>query len=190
MFASSAVTRVTSGLADLRCDHHWSRSLDGPSGAHVSVCGRYRTLLWRTFAMGADAAPLVFCMLNPSTADAVLDDPTIRRCLGFAQREGAGGIIVVNLLPWRATDPSDLNRAYQRGDDVFWERGNREDIELARSFGPFVLAWGSGIRPWMDGQARFIRRFAGHALCLGKTKLGEPRHPLMLPRAALLESYP
>jgi len=173
-------------------DHHWSRPLGRACGAHISACGKYRTLLWRTFAVGADAAPLVFCMLNPSTADGASDDPTIRRCLGFAMRELAGGIIVVNLSPWRATDPSDLEKAYRRGDDVLWESDNRKAIELARSLssGAIILAWGAGIRPWMDLPSRFVRRIACPALCLGKTRRGEPRHPLMLPKDTRLVSYP
>jgi hypothetical protein len=169
--------------------HEWSAPLGGPSGAHVSECGRYRTLLWRTFAVGGDAAPLVFVMLNPSTADATKDDPTIRRCLGFARREGMGGIIVVNLLPWRATDPRDLDSAYWRDEDVFLVDENRKEMGLARSFGPFVLAWGGSIKPWADGAARMARQIAGHGLCLGRTKSGEPRHPLMLPKTARLENF-
>lgn len=171
-------------------EYVWSRALGNSSGAHLSACGRYRTLLWRTFAMGADAAPLVFVMLNPSTADAERDDPTIRRCLGFAYREGAGGIIVANICPWRATDPNDLYRAHSNGHDVLWQDGNEEAMTKARSFGPFVLAWGSGVRPWMDGAARMARKIGGAPLCLGVTKNGEPRHPLMLRRDAELRRFP
>jgi hypothetical protein len=129
-------------------------------------------------------------MLNPSTADAERDDPTIRRCLGFAYREGAGGIIVVNLCPWRATDPKELYRAREQGHDVLWKDGNYEAMEKARSYGPFVLAWGSGVRPWMDDSARMARQTAADAMCLGVTKNGEPRHPLMLRRDAELRRFP
>ena len=70
--------------------------------AWISECGRYRYSLTRRFADGLD---LVFVMLNPSTADADKDDPTIRRCCGFADRMGFGGIIVVNLFALRAAAP-------------------------------------------------------------------------------------
>jgi hypothetical protein len=151
-------------------------------------------MLWRTFIEGGESAPLKFVMLNPSTADADTDDATIRRCMGFAKREKAGGILVVNLSPWRATDPADLDRAYRRGEDVLYLKGrdgNRSVIQRARAGGPFILAWGAGIRPWMREMAEWVITEGGlyQNLCLGKTKEGEPRHPLMLPRDAKLEPF-
>src|SRR5687767_7058306 len=76
----------------------WSGCLGAPSGCWLSDDNAYRTLLWRTFQdVGfLQRPPLVFGMMNPSTATHLLLDPTVRRCLGFARREGAGGIIVVN----------------------------------------------------------------------------------------------
>jgi len=169
--------------------HQWSAPLGRPSGALITPCGRYRTMLWRTFGIGADARPLVFVMLNPSTADADADDPTIRRCLRFADREDAGGILVVNLSPYRATDPRDLERARREGIDVVLATENYQAMKRARSFGPFVLAWGAGVRPWMDSPARVARQIGGACLCLGRTKMGEPRHPLMLSHTAKLELF-
>lgn len=168
----------------------WSAALGPPGGATLSECGLHRYLLWRTFD-GARTTPLVFGMLNPSTADANKNDPTITRCLGFARREGAGGIIVVNLSPFRATDPQDLLDSHEAGIDVFQASENRAALDLARSFSTrFVLAWGAGIRPWLDGAARAMRQAAGaEALCLGRTKMGEPRHPLMLRADTPLERF-
>ena len=58
------------------------------SGAIISACGQYRYHLWRRWD---ELLPtMVWVMLNPSTADATEDDPTIRRCIGFAKREGCG----------------------------------------------------------------------------------------------------
>src|SRR5262249_62207047 len=84
-------------VATLRCAAGFSR------------CGRYRYWLTRTW----DAARPAVCwlMLNPSTADAARDDPTIRRCIGLARRWGHGGIVVVNLFAWRAPDPAAPARA-------------------------------------------------------------------------------
>src|SRR5689334_20041621 len=70
--------------------------------AVLSPCGLYRYRLTRRWG---DGPALLFVMLNPSTADATEDDPTIRRCTGFAKREGMPAIEVVNLFAWRATDP-------------------------------------------------------------------------------------
>jgi hypothetical protein len=63
--------------------------------AIISECGRYRYRLTREWG---DGPLLTFAMLNPSTANAEIDDPTIRRCMSFGRREGASGISVFNLF--------------------------------------------------------------------------------------------
>jgi hypothetical protein len=78
------------------------------SGAELSACRTYRYRLWRQW--DADLAPVVWVMLNPSTADESADDPTIRKCIGFAQRWGYGGIEVVNLYAYRSPDPRQLKK--------------------------------------------------------------------------------
>lgn len=157
-------------------------------GAEISDCGRYRWILWRECMPGG--RPLVFCMLNPSAADAVKPDPTITRCLGFARRENASGIVVVNLSPWRATDPRDLDAARRRGEPVLAESENRSAMQRAAlaGGGRVVLAWGAGIRPWMAAPA-FAARRLGESWCLGKTRGGQPSHPLMLRAAAPLVPF-
>src|SRR4051812_26865304 len=77
--------------------------------AVISACGRYRYLLTRQVGPGPRAA--TFIMLNPSTADATKDDPTIRRCIGFARQWGCGRLSVLNLFAFRATDPAAMKRA-------------------------------------------------------------------------------
>src|SRR5262245_19133112 len=77
--------------------------------ALISPCGLYRYWLTRTW--DNSLRRVCWVMLNPSTADAEQDDPTIRRCVGFARSWGAGGIIVVNLFAFRASDPKALLRA-------------------------------------------------------------------------------
>ena len=157
----------------------WYDVLGDRSGSSVSDCHLYRYLLWRVW--DKEFRPMSFCMLNPSTADACVDDPTIRRCMGFARREGCGGILVVNLIPFRATKPADLEIAWKSGRDVFHESCNNQALRMASDLGLRVLAWGASIRPWMDRSARLARREFSNAMCLGKTKRGEPRHPLMVP---------
>lgn len=75
-------------------------------GAFISECNLYRYWLTREWGEGGNL--MAFVMLNPSTADANIDDPTIRRCVGFAKREGRNGIVVVNLFAGRATDPDEM----------------------------------------------------------------------------------
>lgn len=145
--------------------------------ATISACGQYRYWLERKWGK---AAPQVFVMLNPSTADADADDQTIRRCIGFAKREDAGGLIVVNLFGLRSTDPKALiSHADAIGPD------NAENIGLALlsaaiSGRPVICAWGA--HSFATTQAgRLPRRasdFGAELTCLGATKEGHPRHPL------------
>ena len=136
--------------------------------ALLSPCGRYRWWLSRTWG---DAPPLVFIGLNPSTADASQDDPTIRRCIGFARREGCGGLLMLNLFAFRATDPAQLHCV---ADPV----GPENDVTLVNmARGRVVTAWGA--HPAAFSRAAAIRSLvSAPLLCLGTTKDGSPRHPL------------
>ena len=155
-------------------------------GAVISEDEAYRYTLWRQWGPGA---PMVFVMLNPSTADATQDDPTIRRCIGFAKREGYGGIHVVNLFAYRATNPADLLRCPIDvvGPDNFAHL--REAGRMARLGGVCVAAWGShaAATRLAVNNARMALRCS--ISCLGLTKAGAPKHPLYLPGDAPLISY-
>lgn len=114
--------------------------------------------------------------LNPSTADARQDDPTIRRCIGFARDWGYGGLVVTNLFAFRATYPADLKAA---ADPV----GPRNDAWIRRMAGQveiIVAAWGNdGL--WLDRSERVQQMLAGRLHCLRLNAGGEPAHPLYLP---------
>lgn len=141
------------------------------SRALISPCQRYRYRLERSWG---DDRLLTFVMLNPSTADEHLDDPTIRRCMGFARREGCDGIVVANLYAWRATSPADLWKAvdpYGPDNDAALERVARE------AQGPVVCGW--GVHGGKNNRPIALMQNAGAVLvCLGHTKGGNPRHPL------------
>lgn len=107
------------------------------SDALLSTCGLYRYWLSRTWG---DTPPLVVIGLNPSTADAMQDDPTIRRCIGFARREGCGGLMMLNLFAFRATDPAMLYTTQARV-------GPLNDYMLHRlATGKVLAAWGAQSR--------------------------------------------
>lgn len=145
--------------------------------ALISDCGRYRYTLGRSWE-SADAKLCVFVMLNPSTADASEDDPTIRRCIGFAQDWGYGRLLVVNLYAYRATDPKQLWKVVDPvgpdNDDALTEAMEAADF--------VVLAWGSHGAKNGRGQRveDLARTHAGSVATLGRTKAGEPKHPLYL----------
>lgn len=122
--------------------------------------------------------PLVFVMLNPSTADAFVLDPTVRRCIGFAQAWGAGGLIVLNAYALRATDPKALR---SHPDPVGPDNDEVIRRHLSAFIGRVVVAWGAHAAPERAAQVRYLIEIAGHRpTCLGRTKAGAPRHPLYL----------
>lgn len=138
-------------------------------GATFSTDRRYRYRLWRRWDR---SRPVVaFVMLNPSTADARNDDPTIRRCVGFARSWGYGGIEVVNVFAYRASDP----RALRAVDDPAGAENGRHIRRAVGRADLVVLAWGAQASG--SGLLSLPR-----ARCLGLTRSGQPRHPLYLRR--------
>jgi hypothetical protein len=151
--------------------------------AIISKDGKYRYWLERKLSSPIKNT-CVFIMLNPSTADAELDDPTIRRCKGFAERFQCGKLVVVNLFAYRATRPADL---YKAKDPV----GKENDKHLAKALalpGMIICGWGAND---VNDRAARLKAMADwqkvNLCCLGKTKSGAPKHPLYLPALAPLE---
>jgi hypothetical protein len=152
------------------------------SHACFSPCRRYRYTLFRDLGMRGPTLTVV--MLNPSTADAVKDDPTIRRVIGYAQAWGNGALQVLNLFAFRATDPREMMTAADPVGPDNDEHLTRE-LLLAKSDQRFVLAaWGT------HGGHRSRDFHVLHKLvdgvewrCLGRTHHGYPRHPLYTPKS-------
>jgi hypothetical protein len=163
-------------------------TFDGGAGAVVSDDGRYRYALTRTWR--PDAPLLTFVMLNPSTADAYADDPTIRRCIGFARREGAAGIRVANLFAYRATSPAALvGPVDAAADDPRVGPLNDRYLGTLPYFERIVVAWGAFHAP--ERVAHVVRLLQPRALwCLGVTASGAPRHPLYVRADAPLVPWP
>ena len=157
--------------------------------AVISECGLYRYRLERQ--TGASSGTIAWLMLNPSTADATADDPTIRKVLGFSEQAHYRWVIVVNLFAWRATDPRDCRANLAQAEGA----QNRDYIlQAADDAQQLVCAWGA--QPWATAQAcRVLRWFGGYRkqslLRIGGElpKNGAPRHPLMAPYASGLVPF-
>jgi len=151
-------------------------------GATFSPCRRYRYRLWRLWSELAE--PVAFCMMNPSTANEDVDDPTIRRCVRFAHAWGHGGIVVVNLFAWRATYPAEL---LQAADPIGPDNDNWIEAERGRC-ARLVCAWGDPPLRLQD-RADAVADMLGITACFGFTKSGNPRHPLYLRGDAPLRPF-
>jgi len=158
------------------------------SYAILSQDGIYRYVLTReTGSLPPTRRPICFIMLNPSTADAMQDDPTIRRCKAFAKDFECDELVVVNLFALRATDPKALlsHQDPVGPDNDFHIKSTIEDVRKRNGF--VVAAWGSHKMAWSRMQS--IKSDLGELLCLGTTKDESPRHPLYLRKDAPLKPW-
>lgn len=140
--------------------------------ACLSSCRRYRYALRRRWGPGASA---MLIGLNPSTADKTQDDPTIRRCIGFARAWGFDALCTVNLFAYRATDPADMKKAADPVGDI----NDATLLDAAKEAGVVVAAWGAyGTYRGRDAQ---VRSMLPHLHYLRLTKDEHPGHPLYFP---------
>lgn len=154
--------------------------------ATFSPCGKYRYDLTRTWG---DEPPIIWIGLNPSTADATVDDATMRRVTAFSKREGAGGFVMLNLFALRSTDPAGLlSEADPCGPNNLVTV--RRHISTAQTV---IAAWGAHktvSRSMVRLHLADDMRQAGRTLwCLGKTSDGRPRHPLYVKGDAPLVAF-
>jgi hypothetical protein len=141
-------------------------------GADFSRDRVYRYRLWRTFESGEGT--VTFIGLNPSTADETNNDPTVRRCMGFAYRWDFQRFVMLNIFGFRSTDPRPLTTmSNPTGPE------NDEWIQLVVGEASLVVAaWGN--QGSIQRRGAFVRQsLDSHALHhLGLTVMGYPRHPL------------
>jgi hypothetical protein len=174
------VAELEAGVVEARC------SASGPvrvptsrsRSAVFSSCDRYRYRLDRVVGKGTER--IVWIMLNPSTADASADDPTIRRVVGYTKAWGFDVATVVNLFAWRAADPSELPRdpdvAIGPENDLYI-RAALDGAKLA------ICAWGSSgpkqiLEQRVVGVRALIEESGVEPCVVSTTKAGAPRHPL------------
>lgn len=211
-FISRSLSRVgrderysLSGLHSCGNRFQWKRWLMHKyidMGANISACGKYRYSLWREWRGthdpknwrwigGVDGAghrlgepkSCLFIMLNPSTADGMQDDPTIRRCVAFAKAWNFERLEVVNLFAYRATQPAAL-LALNHHDDPVGPENLRIVSALAQDAGKIICAWGANgshlgqdeqVLGWIEKPAYALKITAG----------GHPGHPLYIPSKAV-----
>jgi len=158
---------------------------DDVKTAVISECGRYRYRLSRQWG---DDRSVLFIMLNPSVANHEIDDPTIRRCIGFAKAWGFGGLRVGNLFAYRATDPAALKAVSDPcGPENSWHL-----LLMAKGSDTTVCAWGR------RGEWRSRDRAVVELLCragirpmmLAKPDKHYPMHPLYLPATTTCREMP
>lgn len=149
--------------------------------ALISKCGTYR--YWLSRVWDVEKQQVMFIGLNPSTADAEDDDPTIRRMMDFAKRWGYGGIVVTNLFAYRATQPTDMFNA----DEPVGIDNDHHIRVLSAKCHIVVFCW--GVNGYYKGRDMEVAAMFKHAHCLGKTVGGYPKHPLYLKADTQLEKF-
>jgi len=156
------------------------------SGAAFSPCRRWRTLLWRTWDAAKPAAN--FLMLNPSTADETVLDPTCARARDYAERWGYGALLVTNVFAWRATDPGEMKAAR----DPVGKGNDAAILRAARASELVVCAWGNH-GAYLERSTRVKQLLAKAGIALHVLRLnagGEPAHPLYLPGSLRPRRWP
>lgn len=157
------------------------------TGAILSMCGTYRYSLTRSWAQEGGVGKVLWIMLNPSTADASLDDPTIRRCIGFSKAWAYAELEVCNLFALRSTDPSAI---YEAADPV-GEPNDAAIREAACKADAVVAAWGTfgGHLGRDKAVMKIFTEVQKPPRCLGITMQGFPKHPLYVAGATPLVNY-
>lgn len=150
--------------------------------AHLSDCNQYRYTLSRTWS---SETSLLFIMLNPSTADALKDDATIRRCMAFAFSNGFGGISVVNLFALRTPSPRVLKASTI---DPIGPENDHWIEKMMSTHKDVVAAWGNHGN--FLNRSTTIRDRYQNLMCLSINGSGEPKHPLYISGKAKLTPYP
>lgn len=143
--------------------------------AVISDCGKYRYLLRRVWDYERIRA--LFIMLNPSTADAKVDDPTIRSCVRLCKDNNFGSLEVVNLFGYRATDPQSL---LEVDDPIGPKNDNCIGAAISRC-DLIICAWGAHKMAGHRGNDVWNEVLCYHrpaVFCFGVNKDKSPRHPL------------
>ncbi|GAA3637693.1 DUF1643 domain-containing protein [Microbacterium awajiense] len=146
--------------------------------ATADIRGAYRYSLTRVW--DASLPTITFVLRNPSTADAVDLDPTLRRCVGFSKRDGFGSMVILNLYAYRTPSPAVMLAAT---DPI----GPENDRVLASAIGTVVAGWGTNASP---ARVAHVLRLLPPLKALKITKDGHPQHPLYVKGDSPLVDWP
>lgn len=148
--------------------------MDEYNGAKFSDDRKYRYALWRIWDK---RPPIAFIGLNPSTADEINNDPTVRRCINFVKRENAGGLIMLNIFAIRSTSPKILK---DMGIEPIGDLNDYHLNHYCAMAERVVIAWGNHGKIGNRGH-RVIDMLKTYNLwCFGYTNEGQPKHPLYI----------
>ena len=139
----------------------------------------------------SDKDTLGWIMLNPSTADSKVDDPTVRKCVGFAKRWGYGSILIGNLFSYRSPSPRLLKALLQK--DTNCDEADEELVSMIRSCSKVVVGWGANGQFYAGrvSEVRDLILSSGvESVSLGTTMAGHPKHPLYVPYVVKTEAWP
>lgn len=151
-------------------------------GAQFSDCRKFRYALWRIWDR---TKPMVmFIGLNPSTANELSDDPTIRRVISFAKRWGYGGVYMMNCFPFVTAFPEELCL-----NDFAQNINDKLLIDISKKCHEVIFAWGNFEAVTNHKRDAVLINMFPDAMCLGKNKSGSPKHPLYIKSDALLIKY-
>jgi hypothetical protein len=204
---SSRAARTAQAVAQSQCNAA-PQLLPGLLGhdymlraAEISDCEKYRYWLMREWEPLLEAntraePSALFVMLNPSTADGIAEDATLRRCISFSKALGFKRLEVVNLFAFRATSPAELEAEYTRnGLEAACGPDNGDAImEGLDNCRTIIAGWGERLSKGIAGEraGEFLlmtKRLGREVFCLGKTAEGHPRHPLYVRSGTGLEMF-
>ena len=154
----------------------WALAVEGihmKTRAELSSCRKYRYALWRAWDEGKDK--VMFIGLNPSTADKVEDDRTIKRCISYAKQWGYGGIIMGNLFAYRTPSPDKM----MQSKDPVGPENNTWLKRLSEQADIVVAMWGNS--GGFLNRSREVTKMFPNLLCLRITGAGQPHHTRGLP---------
>lgn len=156
-------------------------------GAIITTCKKYRYLLTRGYSGNPKDPFVLFIGLNPSIADSEIDDPTLRRCLGFMEKWDLQALKMVNLFAYRATDP----KAMLIQSEPIGIQNDRIIEAEAKNAKFIILCWGNAGSHLNRDKAviSLLEKYSHKTFTFGLTKLAQPKHPLYLSKSTRLERF-